>query len=383
MRLVRRSSGHHPARALPQTRALAAASLRAGSLALLTALIAAPGCGPSSSRAESTGPKPLDVVANWGEVGLSPGQFTYPRALDNDGANLWAIDKSARVQRLNPKTGQASAVWTMPDSALGKPCGVTIYPPVPTPGGPDQLVYVADTHYFRVMVYRPPADLDHPPELVTQWGSFGQGPGQFTYLTDVAILPAADSSIDRIYVSEYGGNDRINIFDKDHNFLTSFGALGSSAEPAKIEFNRPQSIQIDKDHHELIVTDACNHRVGVFTLDGKLIRWIGAPEQAGAGPTEFNLPYGLALLGDHTALVTEFGNHRVHHLDLETGQTLGLYGKPGRGPGELTNPWAITVLKDTVYVLDSGNARVQAFKAPRPVRRPALSAAAGSSEGHG
>jgi DNA-binding beta-propeller fold protein YncE len=258
-----------------------------------------------------------------------------------------------------------------------------VYPPTPAAGGPEQLLYIADTHYFRVMVYRPPADLEHPGELVTQWGSFGQGPGQFTYLTDVAVLPGADGSVEKIYVSEYGGNDRINIFDKDHHFLTAFGQLGSSAEPDKIEFNRPQSIQIDKDRRELIVTDACNHRIGVFMLDGKLIRWIGAPEHAGAGPDEFNLPYGLAVLPDYTALVTEFGNHRVHHVDLESGQTLGLYGKPGRGPGELTNPWAITVLKDTVYVLDSGNARVQAFKAPRPIRHPALSAASGTPEGHG
>ena len=80
---------------------------------------------------------------------------------------------------------------------------------------------------------------------------------------------------------------------------------------------------------------------------------------------------GLVMRPDHTALVTEFGNHRVHHVDLETGATLGLYGRPGRGEGELTNPWAIAVIGETVYVLDSGNGRIEAFRAPALVRRTA------------
>jgi DNA-binding beta-propeller fold protein YncE len=322
------------------------------------AALAASGCGDAKAGVE-TGSRPFAVTGSFGEVGLSPGQFTYPRCIDGDGKSLYVIDKAAHVQRMDPATGRATAMWTMPEVAMGKPCGVTV--------GPDGLIYVADTHYFRVMVYKPPQALEQPAELVSEWGGYGQEPGKFIYVTDVALLTGAKGEIERIYVSEYGGNDRVSVFDREHKFLFSFGTFGDGSDPAKVEFNRPQSLGIDKERGEVVVTDACNHRVGVFTLDGVLKSWIG--KGAGDGTDQFGYPYGLVLRPDHTALVTEFGNHRIHHVDLETGETVGIYGRPGRGPGELTNPWSLAVMGDTAYVLDSGNARVQAFRAPPLVRK--------------
>lgn len=303
-----------------------------------------------------------------GETGINPGQFTYPRVLTNDGKNLWVIDKSARVQRVDPGSGRATALWTMPEFVLGKPCGAT--------WGPDGLLYVADTHYFRVMVYKPPAALGEQPELVSSFGSMGQGPGQFTYVTDVGILTGADGkSIERLYVGEYGGNDRISVFGADHAFQFAFGSYGSAADAGNVQFSRPQSIEVDRQRKLLVVTDSCNHRIGVFDLDGKLVRWIGSPETAGAGPEQFAYPYGLVLLGDGTALCTEFGNHRVHHVDYAEGTSIGVYGAPGRGRGQFTNPWAITVMDGLAYVLDSGSDRIQSFKMPA-LKRGALAGGA-------
>lgn len=322
------------------------------------------GCG--ETRADGG---PAKVTTVLGEVGLSPGQFTYPRCLDADESGLWVIDKAANIQRVDPKTGNATAFWQLPDFQAGKPCGLTV--------GPDGLMYVADTHYFRVVVYKPPALDGAPPgrggamprgEVVAEWGSYGEGPGQFIYLTDVAVLAGKDGKVERYYVSEYGGNDRVSAFDAEHRFLFSFGTFGTGEDPAAVEFNRPQSIAVDGARGVVVVADACNHRLGVFTLEGKLVKWIGS---AGEGPEQFGYPYGLALRPDFTALVAEFGNHRVHHIDLETGKTLGLHGRPGRGRGEFTNPWAVAVLDETVYVLDSGNARIEGFRAPRLVRKGA------------
>src|SRR4051812_3689693 len=105
MTLVRPKPGNHPARRPSRCRAAAGLTARAILPAAILGLALAPGCGRGADSADSGAPKPFDVVAAWGEVGLNPGQFTYPRALDTDGTNLWAIDKSARVQRLDPKTG--------------------------------------------------------------------------------------------------------------------------------------------------------------------------------------------------------------------------------------------------------------------------------------
>jgi hypothetical protein len=351
--------------------------IAAAGLALVSAALA--GCGDSEAHGKSAAPA-LAVTAVFGEVGLSPGQFTYPRAIDTDGKDLWIIDKSARVQRIDPVTGKASAVWRMPEWEHGKPTGVTIAPPIPAalearPSGvqPNDpyLVYVPDTHYHRVMVYRPPSTLGEDAELVLHFGEFGEGPGQFIYPTDVAVLTGADGrAVERLYVSEYGGNDRISAFDPNGKFLFAFGKLGDGdGADGTVEFSRPQSMQIDAARRQLVVTDACNHRIGVFTLEGKLVRWIGSPATSGEGPDSFAYPYGLALMGDGTALVSEFGNHRIHRVDYEKGVSLESYGTPGRGRGQFSTPWGLAIVKQTVYVLDSANERVQAFAAPEMMRR--------------
>jgi DNA-binding beta-propeller fold protein YncE len=137
---------------------------------------------------------------------------------------------------------------------------------------------------------------------------------------------------------------------------------------------------IDLERRELIVADACNHRLGRFTLEGKLIAWISGPDQAGPEPGHFQYPYGLCLLDDGSALVAEFGGNRVQHVELPSGASLGTYGQAGRGEGQIASPWGIAVIGKTAYVLDSGNNRVIGFDAPKVARRSAAQSAPG---GHG
>jgi hypothetical protein len=201
------------------------------------------------------------------------------------------------------------------------------------------------------------------PALLASFGSLGTEPGMFIYPTDVAVLMADDgSAVERIYISEYGGNDRISVFDSSHEFLFSFGTLGDGLDPSALEFSRPQSMAIDTNRRELIVTDACNHRVGRFTLDGELLGWTGspvpAPESDTGATARLDFPYSLSLLSDSTVLVTEFGACRVQRLDLERGVSLGSFGEAGRGEGELATPWAAVVEGRETFILDSGNSRV-------------------------
>jgi DNA-binding beta-propeller fold protein YncE len=290
---------------------------------------------------------------------------------------LWIVDKTGRVQGIDPRNGQCEALWRMPERDLGKPVGLTVAPGPDEHGNwCDELLYVADTHYNRVMVYKPPAadrnTPEHEPTLVLRFGSYGTGPGEFRYPTDIAVTTTADGkAIDRIYVSEYGGNDRINIFDGRGAFLSSFGRFGAGRDeqPGErdVEFDRPQSISLEQVNGktELIVVDAHNHRVGRFTPDGELICWYGGRDRPGDGPGEFRYPYGLASLGDGTVLICEFGNNRLQRIDLAAGQGLGTWGRAGRGEGELAAPWAVGILDRTAYVVDTGNNRVLAFSAPR------------------
>lgn len=307
----------------------------------------------------------LPVERTLGESGVHPGQYSYPRALDGDGRSLWVVDKAARVQQIDPETGRAGVWWRMPALALGKPTGIT----VARYGDGQEAVYIADTHYHRVLVYpmpdgRPERPVEIAPEPLAEFGGFGEAGGQFIYPTDVAVLTSPDGArVERVYVSEYGGNDRISVFDASHRFLFAFGRQGEGLDPDAIEFARPQSMVIDHERRELIVTDACNHRVGRFTLDGVLIGWVGGPETSDAA-VRFSFPYGLELLADSTVLVTEFGGARVQRVDVERGESLGSFGAPGRGEGEVATPWASAVIGRETYILDSGNNRVLVTRLP-------------------
>lgn len=352
-------------------------------LVIAAATLAAPlvmhGCLPGESGVGSQQGEPIAGATVLGQLGEAPGQFAYPRALEQDGSHLWVVDKSARVQELDPVTGECIAWFRMPEFELGKPVGITCGP------GPDggRLLYIPDTHYHRVMVYRPPARpaatnsaaatlRPVEPELVASFGSYGDGPGQFIYPTDIAILPTADGlRMERLYVTEYGGNDRVSVYDRDFNFLFSFGSFGIAEEeaPDAIVFQRPQCIEIDPAAGEVYVVDSRNHRIGRFTLDGHLKGWIGGPHHSGRALGEFRYPYAMALLGDGTALVAEFGNNRVQRVDLATGEGLRVWGRAGRARGELATPWAITVMGQRTFVLDSGNNRIVAFPTPPPARK--------------
>jgi hypothetical protein len=341
---------------------------RPGTRSLLAAVVFwISGCDQSKEQA-----LPFDASFVWGEVGLSPGQFSYPRCIDAMDGDVWIIDKHARVQRLDARTGQVRGGWRMPDWENGKPTGITLWTP---PAGGAMRVFIPDTHYHRIMVYDPDGAstpdqiMDGHGLLVAKFGSYGEGDGQFIYPTDVALLPTRDGrGIARLYVSEYGGNDRISVFEpvpgqvpgdeRAFEFRFAFGKFGSGPG---VEFNRPQSMAIDTGRGELIVADACNHRLGRFDLDGRLIAWIGG---MGRERGRMLYPYGLAVLpGGHVA-VAEFGNNRVQIFDIEKSESVAVHGRAGRLAGELTTPWGVALLNDdrTLLVLDSGNNRVQGVR---------------------
>lgn len=329
--------------------------------------LALAGCADQPSEAA-----PIAGSVVLGEGGRFPGQFGYPRAIDVLGEHLVVIDKLGRIQVLEPVRGDCVALWEMPKSELGKPCGVTV---APGPSG-EPAIYIADTHYQRVMVYaapdlssNPPSNLsasplEAAPPLLASFGSIGTGPGQFRYPTDIAVRVGSDGRPDRIFVSEYGGNDRVSIFDGsvfeaggEAAFVASVGAWGRPDEEG-VRFDRPQSIALVAG--ELVVCDSGNHRLGRFTHDGELLGWV---EAGGSGTLSH--PYGIAALGtspsDRRVFVAEFGGGTLRLVDLQNDTTLAVFGEPGRGEGQLSTPWGVAILGDTVFALDSGNNRLLAF----------------------
>lgn len=292
---------------------------------LLTSL----GCG---SDAEMQG----ELEQTWGRRGISDGRFQKPRAMAVDKQDrVYVVDMTARIQVFD-RAGKFLHGWQTPEHVTGRPTGISI--------DRQGRVMVADTHYYRVLVYSPEGKL-----LQTIGGKEGNRPGEFGLVTD-----AAEDSHGNLYISEYGEFDRIQKLSPDGAFLLEWGGHGS--QPG--QFVRPQSLAIDGDDH-IWVADACNHRIQVFDTSGKLLQVLG---KQGAAAGELYYPYHVTFDREGNLLVCEFGNHRVQRFD-RSGKSLGCWGRNGRGAGELHNPWSVACdSQDRVHVLDTMNHRVQTMR---------------------
>ena len=292
----------------------------------VTGLLA--GCDPPPLTANG-------VIGVFGEVGLGPGQFNYPRAITAEpGGSVYVVDKAGQVQRFTPD-GTLETSWRMPQVEKGLPVGLTVHP--------DGRLFIADTHYHRVLI------VDRTGKVLGSFGREGTGDGEFQLPTDVAI-----DAEGFIYVSEYLENDRITKWSPDLSFVKTFGTEPIDGE----RLRRPAGIDIDAEQ-TLWVADACNHRLVRFSLDGKVLSIIGS---LGDGPGELKYPYDVCISPEGTILVCEYGGNRLQWFSKD-GRSLRTWGRSGRAPGELSGPWgAVHGARGRVYVVDSQNSRIQIIK---------------------
>ncbi len=293
---------------------------------LVLAVTIAGGCIPKDSELGR-----LDKV--FGRHGISDGRFQKPRAMTIDAQDrLYVCDMTARIQVFDAD-GNFLRVWQTPAQEAGRPTGLSI--------GIDGNLLVADTHYYRVLIYSPQGRL-----LRIMGGAKGERPGQFGLVTS-----AVQDRQGNYYVADYGDCDRIQKFAPDGR--SPLGQWGRHGE-APGEFSRPQKLALDEQQH-LWVCDACNHRIQVFDREGKLLSIWG---RQGGGRGELYFPYDLILVPGGL-WVAEFGNNRIQKFTRD-GRPLGFWGSPGREEGQLFNPWAIVRdSRQRIFVFDTGNHRVQ------------------------
>lgn len=275
------------------------------------------------------------VIGIFGGVGFGPGQFSYPRAIaaEKDGS-VFVVDKNGRIQRFNAD-GEFESVWHMPETKMGKPVGLSFHP--------DGRLFVADTHYSRVMVF------DRDGHFLGKFGREGVGNGEFQLPTDIAF-----DAEGFIYVSEYQGNDRITKWSPDFQFVKALGETPIQG----LRLSRPSGIDID-DEQTLWIADSCNHRIVRMTLDGEVISTFG---RFGSEPGEMKYPYDLDITPDGEVLICEYEGNRLQWFSKE-GQSLRTWGHSGRKPGELFAPWGATYgPEDRIYIVDSLNSRIQIIK---------------------
>lgn len=292
------------------------------------------GCTPQSSTQVAALDSRLFLRAEViGSRGTGLGQFTKPRSLALDRAdNLFVADMTGRIQKFSP-VGDLLTSWRMPQTDLGKPKGM----------GRDRAgnIIVIEPHYQRVNHFSPDG------VLLDQWGSHGTNVGQLTLPRGVAMNSKGD-----LFLTEYTVVDRVQGFSaKEHKPLVCFGQPGTGNG----EFNRAEGIAIDSADR-IYVADSCNHRIQVFSLEGK---WLKSFGKAGRGLGEFSYPVDVQVDRQGRRYVCEYGNSRIQVFDAND-QPLEIIGGPGAKPGQFSNPWGIALdSRDNLYVADSGNHRVQ------------------------
>ena len=120
------------------------------------------------------------------------------------------------------------------------------------------------------------------------------------------------------------------------------------------EVAKPWGIAI-RQEKELIVTEEGDACISVFSLGGEKLQSFGA---RGSGKGEFNRPIGVAVDDKGNILVADSKNNRIQKLTAD-GHFLAAVGTKGSGPQQFSNPTGISVTKSKVYVVDTGNNRVQ------------------------
>jgi streptogramin lyase len=192
-----------------------------------------------------------------------------------------------------------------------------------------------------------------------------------------SILDACSVDIDsrdRICVLTRGTNP-IMIFDRDGNFLNSWGA-GS--------FVRVHGGCVGPDD-TIYFTDADGNAMYRFTLNGEQLLHLtgegGNPSNTGfsqatmekmgieialqairkSGPP-FNLPTDVSISSSGDIFVSDgYGNAGIHRFSPK-GVLLSSFGEPGRGPGQFRVPHCVWIDRyERIWVADRENNRIQIF----------------------
>lgn len=188
---------------------------------------------------------------------------------------------------------------------------------------------------------------DVPLRLTAVFGSKGKGKLQ------KPLGVAVDGKIN-FYVADAGSRS-IVVYDSRGHYKMRIGKPGDLVKPTDVAVNR--------DGTRIYVVDAGGlgsrqHHIVVYNNKGKKLFIIG---ERGTSAGKFNLPTHAAVAPDGTLYVLDTGNFRVQAFDAN-GKYLRSWGGLGTGYGHFARPRGIAVDNDgNIYVTDASFGNLQIF----------------------
>ena len=135
--------------------------------------------------------------------------------------------------------------------------------------------------------------------------------------------------------------------------VLSFGEQGSSVG----KFNKLWGVAVNAND-EIAVTDTKNHRVQIFSSEGKFLRSFG---KKGDNAGELNNPRGITFHNNGNIFVADSFNHRIQIFSGE-GEFVGSFGGKGNVYSQLDIPPGLSVDSEgNIIVADARNKLIKIF----------------------
>jgi len=195
--------------------------------------------------------------------------------------------------------------------------------------------------------------------------AFGEGAG-LTHAQGVAVDASGN-----IWVTSYE-TDQIEKFSPGGVLLGTYGSKGTALG----QFEGPWGLAISPVSGDIYVSDLGNNRVVAMSPTGAFLRTFGRNVGEGAeaescaknchaGESGSQLgamtdPAGIAVGPASTVFVVDSGNNRIEEFS-EAGHVKGTYGSAGSGADQLNSPRYIALQGEYAFVADAGNERVDEF----------------------
>lgn len=162
----------------------------------------------------------------------------------------------------------------------------------------------------------------------------------------------------RVFVSDtYARN--VKVFDVPEGKFFTIGDSDKLADKQRLV--KPIGIATD-EMGNLYCADATQKFIMVYDRDGNFLRKFGGPDlfsrlSSVSVDKKGERVYAVDIGGS----VSKSEYHRITVFNAKTGEKLFEFGTRGSGQGEFNLPRAVAIGKDRLYVVDSGNFRIQVF----------------------